>query len=201
MITRGYRPGIAGGALVVAIGLAALLAPWGGAAQEGGQNVEPREGYAGQRFDFYATGFDDEEPVGFWGTRPDGVAIGDGAGQVFSNDDGRADWFWVAPPGAQPGTWLIAAEGVDSGQLRTFRVEVLGAGQPAPQQPQQPPAQPAPQQPQQPPAEPIAVSPPTTAASGPRAARGASRSASACPSGPSAASGCSPSRATPARLR
>jgi hypothetical protein len=152
----------AGAVLAAAITLLAALVPWYGAA-EGGQNAEPRAGLGGQRFDFFATGFDDGEPVGFWSTRPDGLTIETGAGQVFANDDGRADWFWVAPLDAMPGTWLIVAQGVDSGELRTFRIELFAPGQPAPQPPapQQPapePQQPAPQQP----AEPITVSPPGT---------------------------------------
>lgn len=154
----GSSQGLRAAALVgVALGLLALVifAPWRSAAEEG-QNAEPKAGTPGQRFDFFATGFDDDEEVGFWGVRPDGVTVSDGAGQVIANDDGRADWFWISPADAMPGAWLIVAQGKDSGQLRTFRIEILGpGGVPAP------PA-PVPAQPQPDPAQPIAVQPPGT---------------------------------------
>jgi hypothetical protein len=77
MLRRSYW---AAGALLALLALLTMVVPrW--SAAEAGQNAEPRIGYASQRFDFFATGFDDEEAVGFWATRPDGSVTEQGAAQ------------------------------------------------------------------------------------------------------------------------
>lgn len=137
---------------VALLALLVVVLPALGAAEEG-QNVEPRVGYSGQRFAFFASGFRSDEPVGFWATKPDGTVTTEGEGEVVANGDGRADWSWVAPGDAPAGTWLIAAQGVKSGTLRTLQISVLGPDGVLP---------PAPQPEAPPPGEAPVVSPPGT---------------------------------------
>ena len=106
------------------LSLLVVAAPWRSAAEEG-QNASPQAGNPGQRFAFFATGFDGGERVGYWATAPDGSVPTQNAHQVIANKQGRADWSWTAPANAPAGTWVIAAKGVSSGTLRTLRVEVI----------------------------------------------------------------------------
>lgn len=120
------------------LSLLVVAAPWRSAAEEG-QNASPRFGNPGQRFSFFATGFDKGERVGYWATAPDGSVPAQSTRQVIANKNGRADWSWTAPANALAGTWLIAAKGVNSGTFRTLRIEIVagnGSSQPAPPPPQ-----------------------------------------------------------------
>jgi hypothetical protein len=78
------------------------------AAQE--QAVVPLRGVAGTTFAFYALGFDANAQVVFWANGPDGRTYGADAYRVRANDEGRADWKWVAPPTAPVGFWSMTAQ-------------------------------------------------------------------------------------------
>lgn len=99
-----------------------------------GQNVSPRGGGPNDWFAFYATGFRKGERVGYWATSPSGK-VHPSNKEVIANKDGRADWYWKAPSTAEAGTWLIAAQGKNSGTLRTLRVEIITGSQAADPQP------------------------------------------------------------------
>jgi hypothetical protein len=103
-------------------------APRPGAAQE--QAVQPPRGVAGTTFTFYATGFDDDARVVFWATAPDGQIVGDNSYRTRTNDAGRADWEWVAPATATPGTWtMVAQQGERAETARTIPFEIVPVGQ------------------------------------------------------------------------
>jgi hypothetical protein len=77
-------------------------------------NVEPNVGRPGDTFDFYATGFEDEERVGYWLNAPDGSIISSDGYWTDANDDGRADWEWRAPNDAMLGDYVMVARGETS---------------------------------------------------------------------------------------
>lgn len=90
-----------------------------------GVAVEPGAGPPTTRFAFFATGFRSREKVEFWAIDPDGREYRASKQEVRTNENGRADWQWKAPPDAAPGQWLMVARGERSGVQRTitFRVE------------------------------------------------------------------------------
>lgn len=88
-----------------------------------GQNVNPREGSFGTRFDFFASGFRAGEAVGYWATAPSGTVLASN-NEVFANANGRADWNWIAPHNIEAGTWSIVAQGKESGILRTLQIQI-----------------------------------------------------------------------------
>ncbi len=77
------------------------------------KDVIPDRGVPGSTFAFYATGFDTTELVVFWALNPAGESFGDPDNRTYTNNEGRADWTWVAPIDAQPGTWTMIAQQVN----------------------------------------------------------------------------------------
>jgi hypothetical protein len=91
--------------------LAAAFGTWPvqqATAQE--QAVIPLTGVAGTTFAFYAYGFESNAQVVFWANGPDGTTYGADAYRVRANEEGRADWKWIAPPTAAPGFWSMVAQ-------------------------------------------------------------------------------------------
>lgn len=97
------------------------------------QAVDPVEGVAGNPFRFYATGFTPGATIAFWGTAPDGSIVPGATNRARANDDGRADWEWLAPVGAPVGDWQMVAYELDrSGDfiaetLRTIPFRIVAA--------------------------------------------------------------------------
>lgn len=85
--------------------------------------VNPTVGAPDTTFDFFATGFDSEENVGYWLNAPDGSVVSTES-EVGANDDGRADWSWTAPSDAQLGVWQMVARGIDSGREQVITFEI-----------------------------------------------------------------------------
>ncbi|NJP05521.1 MAG: hypothetical protein HC837_07825 [Chloroflexaceae bacterium] len=109
-------------------------------ADEPDANVEPKVGTPGTWFDFYGTGFDDNERVSFWANGPDGrIDSNDSRYAVVTNEDGRADWRWRAPGDAAPGTWAIVAFGNDSDHEVVLTVQITRPGEAPPSEAPQPP--------------------------------------------------------------
>jgi hypothetical protein len=94
--------------MLVLLATSAALVPQQAAAQD--TAVQPPTGVAGTTFAFYAFGFGRNADVVFWATAPDGRIIGDPGYRTRSNNEGRADWQWVAPPDALPGIWTMVAQ-------------------------------------------------------------------------------------------
>ncbi len=113
-------------ALSLMLGLAAAAAP---VAMAQDSNVAPSVGGPGSTFAFFATGFDDDATVGYWVNAPDGTILepdenGDGAPDFALVVDGRADWTWTTPGDAMGGTWLMVAQGRESGRQVAIPFEV-----------------------------------------------------------------------------
>lgn len=89
----------------------------------GNYAVEPAIGAPGTTFDFFATGFDGNEDVGFWLNAPDGSIV-DIEQKTGTNDDGRVDWSWESPDDAARGTWQMVARGVDSNLEQVIPFEI-----------------------------------------------------------------------------
>ncbi|MFO7169421.1 MAG: hypothetical protein DIU80_015460 [Chloroflexota bacterium] len=90
--------------------------------------VAPAAAPAGTRFSFAATGFDDNEPISYWFTGPDGN-VHDAYNQTRRSDrNGRVDFRWTSPEDAIPGTWVITIQGIRNGVVRAVPFEI----QPAP---------------------------------------------------------------------
>lgn len=101
------------------------------------QAVDPVRGVPGTPFAFYATAFSPRSNVAFWGVDPTGREFGASNNQTKANNEGRADWVWVAPPDAMPGTWTMVAQQFDGtgedaepveGRLAQISFEVLPPG-------------------------------------------------------------------------
>ncbi len=75
--------------------------------------IQPAEGPPGTTFTFYATGFGANDAIAFWATDPNGTIHGSDSYRIFSSNEGRADWQWVAPPDAAPGFWTMVAQDVN----------------------------------------------------------------------------------------
>jgi hypothetical protein len=94
--------------MLVLLGMGAALVPQQAAAQD--TAVQPPTGVPGTTFTFFAFGFGRNADVVFWATAPDGSIGGDPTYRTTSNEEGRADWQWVAPPDAMPGIWTMVAQ-------------------------------------------------------------------------------------------
>jgi 5-hydroxyisourate hydrolase-like protein (transthyretin family) len=117
--------------LALLVALAGLVAaPQPAQAQEVG--VTPPYGGPGTEFAFFADGFEPNRRVAYWVNFPDGTIDADqDLYAVSANNDGRADWMWEAPDNAQPGGYLMVAEGQE-GTTRTIPFEIRASeGTPA----------------------------------------------------------------------
>ncbi len=103
--------------------------------------VDPPVGAPGTTFDFFASGFEDEERVSFW---VDPVTegqdiIGEPGFSVDAEDDGEAYWSWRALTTTPPGDYLMVAQGNDSNITVTIpfaiRVDPAGESEAAPPPP------------------------------------------------------------------
>jgi hypothetical protein len=95
-------------------------------------NVEPNIGTPGTTFYFFAEGFFRNEKAGFWVNAPDEtVYIGEEGSTVTADVNGRADWSWTAPEDAMPGTWVMIAEGINSGYSVAISFEIATDAPPA----------------------------------------------------------------------
>lgn len=94
--------------VLVLLSMGAALVPQQAAAQD--TAVQPPTGVPGTTFVFFAFGFGRNADVVFWATAPDGSMVGAPDYRTTSNNEGRADWQWVAPPDALPGTWTMVAQ-------------------------------------------------------------------------------------------
>lgn len=86
--------------------------------------VEPLIGAPGIKFAFFATGFYDNEKVGFWFNRPDGSVLSDNNAYITYSYEGRADWTWDSPGNASPGIWTAVAKGNRSGRMKLIHFEL-----------------------------------------------------------------------------
>lgn len=84
-------------------------------------NVQPAVGKPGDVFRFYATGFEDGEPVDTSVLAPDGRAVSGGLQAMGYAQSGRIDGTWVAPTD-QPayGAWRFVLRGRESKVERTI---------------------------------------------------------------------------------
>ena len=124
---------------LIAVSLLAALAVCGVARPAAAQtapsetSVFPLAGPAGTRFSFIVSGFRSRERVGVWLNTPDGRVI---TPQVEAlrraTRDGRVNWFWTAPDGAQSGTYQMVAHGVNSGVERVITFQVGAEAPPTP---------------------------------------------------------------------
>lgn len=115
-------------ALALLLTLAAAAAPQPTAAQN--QAVQPARGVPGTTFAFFAEGFRAKREIVFWAHDPQGNIYGRDEYRTFANDEGRADWTWVAPPDAMPGTWyMIARELNDEDSYAQIFFEVVPIGE------------------------------------------------------------------------
>jgi hypothetical protein len=90
---------------------------------DGDYAVEPPVGPPGTEFEFFATGFESNELVGFWLNAPDGSIV-DIEGKADANDNGRVDWSWESPDDTMRGTWEMVVRGVDSNLEQVISFEV-----------------------------------------------------------------------------
>lgn len=86
-------------------------------------NVEPNQGGPGTTFFFFASGFDDDEWVGYWLNAPDGSLVSSNDFGVHAYR-GRADWSWEAPTAPLRGTWQMVAQGQDSGTIHVITFDI-----------------------------------------------------------------------------
>jgi hypothetical protein len=103
--------------------------------QSNSRNVEPDAGPPGTRFNFFATGFERKEHVGYWFNTPAGTVLSNDARyQVQASETGRVDWWWDAPLDAVPGTWQVVAKGKDTEIERSvfFEITPSPGGEPDP---------------------------------------------------------------------
>lgn len=114
------------------------------AAHQPPHSVEPATGYAGTVFAFYATGFNDEEPVSYWFNAPDGTVHANTHDYRTDAYQGRADWKWQAPHNALSGTWTAVAYGANSHheQVIPFTAQAPQPSQPRDDLPVPPETQP-----------------------------------------------------------
>lgn len=121
-----WRKMISGIALLVLVALTTTPPRLLGAQAPPEKAVEPAAGVPGSTFRFFATGYGFQARVVFWATDPNGVIYGDPANLVNANNDGRADWEWVAPIEATFGTWtMVAQELRDEDELIEDRVQMI----------------------------------------------------------------------------
>ena len=111
-------------------------APAGPAPQEPQFNIQPSVGRPGQLFRFYATGFEEGEPVDTHVYAPDGRDASKGLQVLNYAQGGRIDGNWTAPDNPSGyGAWRIALRGQKSKVERVipFTLEpAQAANRPAP---------------------------------------------------------------------
>lgn len=90
---------------------------------DGDYAVEPPVGPPGTEFEFFATGFESNELVGFWLNAPDGSVV-DIEGKADTTEGGRVDWSWDSPDDAMRGTWEMVVRGVDSNLEQVIPFEI-----------------------------------------------------------------------------
>lgn len=86
--------------------------------------VDPPAGLSSTRFAFYATGFNHSEKVSYWFNAPNGFVYADEYTYITRSFDGRADWTWLPPDGAEPGVWTAVARGKSSHTERVIQFEI-----------------------------------------------------------------------------
>lgn len=91
---------------------------------EPGVAVQPESGPAGTMFSFYATDFNDGEAVGYWFNAPDGTLHSNDVEYRSRSYSGRADWQWMSPANAMPGTWTVVVQGTESHTTRVIAFEI-----------------------------------------------------------------------------
>lgn len=80
--------------------------------------VSPPVGPPGATFSFFGADFNDDEPISYWFTGPDGAVAAAFPAEKNATDDGRVDFSWTSPVDAQSGQWVVTIQGVDSGRAR-----------------------------------------------------------------------------------
>lgn len=89
-------------------------------------SVSPASGPPGTRLHFTASGFIAREQVSYWFTLPDGTTQGNAATYVVRADRrGQVAWTWRVPTDAQPGFWLMAAQGRETQLAPAVRFEIV----------------------------------------------------------------------------
>lgn len=86
--------------------------------------AEPLAITAGQTVEFFGTGFNPRERVGFWATAPDGAVLG--GRYVRSNGNGEIRFDVSLPADSLGGRWSMTAYGKDSQTPAIARFDVAG---------------------------------------------------------------------------
>ena len=86
--------------------------------------VAPPSGPPGTVFAFAAFGYEEKEKISYWLTGPNGQIYAAYPERAKSNRDGRVDITWTSPSDAQPGTWVITIQGLQSNVARAVPFEI-----------------------------------------------------------------------------
>jgi hypothetical protein len=92
-----------------------------------GITVSPPSGAPGTTFSFSATGFNNQEKLGWWLTTPNGTVVA-GDDDAQATVEGRYAWSWTAPADAQGGRWQAVVRGKTSGTERIVGFVLEGGG-------------------------------------------------------------------------
>ena len=93
-----------------------------GPVPQGGLQVTPDSGYAGQVFQFSGSGFAVKEIIKLWETTPLGQAYA--LGEMYADDNGKLTYNYTGH-GILAGIWAVTAHGMSSGLERVGYLRLL----------------------------------------------------------------------------
>lgn len=90
-----------------------------------GVGVEPPVAVLDENVAFFVEGFPPHETVLYWLITPSGDEYRKDTYKTGSTPEGRADWKWKVPNGADPGIWTMVVLGEHSGLKKEISFKIL----------------------------------------------------------------------------